>query len=192
LCYFSSPYLSEENRTKLFGALPSKPSAANVDIQDCSQKPDMPQDREHTTSFNIMIVGQSGRLEHEALLFAASLRQSTPDFAGSLYVANPQPGPLWDHDPRMSQPIKDALIALGATITPFTCVHFGQSYPHGNKIEALAVLPAGKPFVFFDTDTLISGDLSKVAFDFSRPSASMNRTATWPMIELYWPGYTAI
>ena len=152
----------------------------------------MPQDAKHKTPFNIMIVGQGGRLEYEALLFAVSLRQSSPDFAGSLYVAEPQPGPLWEHDPRMSQPIKDALIALGATIAPFDSMHFGQSYPHGNKIEGLAVLPKGTPFVFFDTDTLITGDLMKVAFDFSRPAASMNRTATWPVEELYWPGYTAI
>ncbi len=152
----------------------------------------MPQAPEHTSPFNILIVGQGGRLEYEALLFAASLRQSTPDFAGALYVAEPQPGPLWDHDPRMSQPIKEALITLGAKIAPFDSVHFGQGYPHGNKIEGLSVLPAGQPFVFFDTDTLITGDLTKVAFDFTRPSASMKRTATWPVEELYWPGYTAI
>jgi hypothetical protein len=152
----------------------------------------MPQDPIQTTSFNIMIVGQGGRLEYEALLFAASLRQSMPDFAGTFYVAEPQPGPLWDHDPRMSQPIKEALIAMGATIAPFKNVHFGQSYPQGNKIEGLSVLPAGTPFVFFDTDTLITGDLTKVVIEFSRSSASMKRTATWPVEDLYWPGYTAI
>lgn len=145
-----------------------------------------------TRPFNIMIVGQAGRLEYEALLFATSLRHSAPDFAGGLYVAEPQPGPLWTKDPRMSQPIKDALIALGATIAPFTSEHFGQAYPHGNKIEGLAVLPAGEPFVFFDTDTLITGDLARVPFDFDRPAASMRRTNTWPVEELYWPGYAAI
>ncbi len=149
-------------------------------------------DPNHKNAFNIMIVGQGGRLEFEALLFAASLRQSTPDFAGTLYVAEPQPGPLWDNDPRMSQPIKEGLMALGAKIAPFDSVHFGQDYPHGNKIEGLCVLPAGEPFVFFDTDTLITGDLTKVNFDFARPSASMRRSATWPVEELYWPGYTAI
>lgn len=143
-------------------------------------------------SFNIMIIGQSGRLEYEALLFAASLRHSSPGFEGRLIVAEPQPGPLWNSDPRMSQPVKDALIALGAEVAPFDNQHFGQSYPHGNKIEGLKVLPAGEPFVFFDSDTLITGDLGKVRFDFGRPSASMRRTATWPVEELYWPGYTAI
>jgi hypothetical protein len=32
---------------------------------------------------------------------------------------------------------------------------FGESYPHGNKIECLTALPKGEPFVFFDSDTLI-------------------------------------
>ena len=143
-------------------------------------------------SFNLLIIGQAGRLQYEAVLFTASLRANSPDFAGTLYVAEPQPGPLWDRDPRMNGEIKDVLTELGATILPFESKHFGQSYPHGNKIEALAALPAGQPFVFFDTDTLVMGDLARVPFDFSRPTASMNREGTWPVEELYWPGYTAI
>jgi len=142
--------------------------------------------------FNILIIGQGGRLEYEALLFAASLRKNSPDFAGTLYVAEPQPGPLWKADPRMSAQMKDALAGLGAVIAPFDCVHFGQDYPQGNKIEGLQVLPAGEPFVFFDTDTLITGDLARVPIDFDRPAASMNRGPTWPVEELYWPGYTAV
>ncbi len=144
------------------------------------------------SSFNIMIVGQGGRLEYEALLFAASLRRFSPGFDGTLFVAEPQPGPLWKGDPRMSAPVKDALIELGAQIRPFDSVHFGQDYPQGNKIEGLQVLPAGAPFVFFDTDTLITGDISALPFDFDRPAASMRRGPTWPVEELYWPGYTAI
>ena len=143
-------------------------------------------------SFNLLIIGQAGRLQYEAVLFAASLRANSPDFSGTFYVAEPQPGPLWDRDPRMSGEIKDVLTEMGATILPFESTHFGQSYPYGNKIEALAALPAGQPFVFFDTDTLVMGDLARVPFDFSRPTASMNREGTWPVEELYWPGYTAI
>ncbi len=142
--------------------------------------------------FNIMIVGQGGRLEYEALLFTASLRAYAPQFDGGLFVAEPQPGPLWDRDPRMSEPIKAQLTEMGAQIVPFQSTHFGQSYPHGNKIEGLQALPAGEPFIFFDTDTLITGELADVPFDFTRPAASMQRTATWPVEELYWPGYTAI
>lgn len=145
-----------------------------------------------TRDFNILIVGQGGRLEFEALLFAASLRAYSPKFQGGFFVAEPQPGPLWKGDPRMSAPVKERLMALGAQIAPFQSRHFGQSYPQGNKIEGLQVLPAGEPFVFFDTDTLVTGELADVPFDFARPAASMNRTATWPVEELYWPGYTAI
>lgn len=142
--------------------------------------------------FNILVVGQAGRLQYEALLFAASLREHAPSLINTLYVAEPQPGPLWPKDPRMSDDIKQVLTDMGATVVPFTSNHFGHSYPHGNKIEALAALPADQPFVFFDTDTLITGDISQIPFDFSRPSASMKRDNSWPVEELYWPGYTAI
>ncbi len=145
-----------------------------------------------TKHFNIMIVGQGGRLEFEALLFVASLRAHSPKFSGQVIVAEPQPGPLWDRDPRMSAPITAQLEAMGAQVVPFQSIHFGQSYPQGNKIEGLQTLPKGEPFVFFDTDTLITGELSNIPFDFERPAASMRRGPTWPVEELYWPGYTAI
>ena len=142
--------------------------------------------------FNIMIVGQAGRLQYEALVFVASLRAHAPGFAGRMIVAEPQPGPLWQDDPRMTPEITAALVEMGAEVIPFTACHFVQSYPHGNKIEGLQTLPADEAFVFFDSDTLITGDISMVPFDFTRPAASMNRTGTWPVEDLYWPGYTAI
>ncbi len=144
-------------------------------------------------SFNIMVVGQSGRIGYEAALFAASLRRYSPGFKGRLIIAEPQPGPRWSADPRIgSQPVYDLLAELGAEVVGFESRHFGESYPYGNKIEGLTTLPAGEPFVFFDSDTLITGDLTEVPFDFARPSASMRREGTWPQIELYGPGYGAI
>lgn len=144
------------------------------------------------SNFNVLIVAQSGRLQYEAALFVASLRHSDPGFKGRVIVAEPQPGPRWwDGDPRINNPdVRTLLEQLGAEIVPFETRHFGAGYPQGNKIEALQVLPKGEPFVFFDSDTLITGPLSKVSFDFNRPSASMNREGTWPKIELYGPGYT--
>lgn len=144
-------------------------------------------------AFNIMIVGQSGRLQYEAVLFAASLRSQTPDFPGRLFVAVPQAGPLWSKNPGITNAaVLQALDRLGAEILPFQSREFGQSYPNGNKIEALAAMPAGEPFVFFDTDTLITGDLMSVPFDFSRPGASLRCEGTWPEPTLYGPGYTEI
>ncbi|PWK60561.1 hypothetical protein [Roseicyclus mahoneyensis] len=143
--------------------------------------------------FNIVIVAQAGRLEYEAVLFAASFRAFNPAFPGKFLIAEPQPGPRWSRDPRISDTALRSLLTedLGATILPFESHHFGDSYPYGNKIEMLSALPAGEPFVFFDTDTLITGDLTEVPFDFDRPSASRRVEGTWPEIELYGPGYTA-
>lgn len=144
-------------------------------------------------TFNIAIVGQQGRLAYEALIFAASLRHSSPDFKGRLIVAEPQPGPLWANNPTIKDAeIRDMLKEFGAEIVPFENRHFGQSYPNGNKIEMLRVLPEGEPFVFFDTDTLITGDLTTVPFDFDRPTASMRREDTWPIPQPYGPGYTGL
>lgn len=144
-------------------------------------------------AFNIVIIGQKGRLQYEALLFAASLRASAPDFAGRLFVAEPQNNDRWWNDPRITNAeVRAALTDLGAEILPFENRHFGEAYPYGNKIEALTALPKGEPFVFFDTDTLITGPIDQIAFDFDRPSASMRREGTWPTIELYGPGYTEI
>ena len=140
--------------------------------------------------YNVMIVGQAGRLAAEAVLFAASLRAVSPDL--TLIVAEPQPGPLWPADPRLGDGHRALLAELGAEIRPFESQHFGAAYPYGNKIEGLAVLPPGEPFVFFDTDTLVLSDLGAVGFDFARPAASMRRTATWPVEDAYWPGYEAV
>ncbi len=143
--------------------------------------------------FNIVVVGQNNRLQFEAVLFAASLRHCSPDFNGRLFVASPQPGPKWDTDPSLrNQDVLQALNELGAEVLPFQNRVFGQSYPYGNKIEALQALPKGEPFVFFDTDTLITGDIMSVPFDFNRPSASLRREGTWPQPTLYGPGYTEI
>ena len=140
-------------------------------------------------TFNLLAIAQAGRLEHEAILLAASLRHSDPGFQGTLYLAEPQPGPRWTEDPRISNRSRKRLTELGATILPFDSTTFGTDYPHGNKIEALAALPDA-PFLFLDTDTLITGPLSQVPFDFTRPSASMRRENTWPKVELYGPTAT--
>lgn len=142
-------------------------------------------------SFSLMVIGQRGRLQHEAILLAASLRLTNPGFAGSLVVCEPQPGPLWRQDPRMEDAARGLLTDLGAVILPFESKVFGQAYPYGNKIEALTALPDA-PFLFLDTDTLITGDLGSLHFDFKRPSASLRVEGTWPQIELYGPGYGQI
>lgn len=130
--------------------------------------------------FNILAIAQSGRLQYEALLLAASLRAADPGFDGGLFIAEPRQGPLWPEDPGPDDPdVRRRLVSLGATFLPFDSEVFGASYPNGNKIEALLALP-DEPFLFLDSDTLVTGPLSTVAFDFARPSASMRCEGTWP------------
>ncbi len=141
--------------------------------------------------FNILAIGQKGRLQYEAILLAASLRLTNPGFAGRLLIAEPQPGPLWKGAPRMDAPAREVLKGLGAEIIPFQNKVFGATYPYGNKIEALTAIP-DQPFLFLDTDPLITGDLTTLDLDFTKPSASMRRTGTWPQTELYGPDIAAI
>ena len=150
--------------------------------------------QKNTTDFNILVIGQQGRLMYEALLFAASLRHSDPDFSGRLFIGEPQAGKRWDNDPHIrNTDVLDLLVGeYGAEILPFKTRHFGQAYPYGNKIEALTALPKAEPFVFFDSDTLVTGPLSSVPFDFDRPSASTRVEGTWPKPDLYGPGYAGI
>ena len=143
-------------------------------------------------AYNVVCVVQDGRLSYEALLFAASFRASNPDFQGRLLMAEPQPGPLWQGEVRVRPQIRALLETFGVEIVAFENRAFGQSYPYGNKIEALLNLPQDAPFVFFDTDTLFTGSLADVAFDFDRPSASMKREGSWPQPGLYGPGYEEI
>ena len=151
----------------------------------------MPDIQPKRQDFTLMAIGQAGRLQHEAILLAGSLRLTNPGCTGRLVICEPQPGTLWKSDPRMSADARKVLEDLGATVIPFDSQVFGQDYPYGNKIEALCALPDA-PFLFLDTDSLILGDLSALDLDFTRPSASLRREGTWPRIELYGPGYAAI
>ncbi|HRO14974.1 MAG TPA: hypothetical protein PLL33_08030 [Paracoccus sp. (in: a-proteobacteria)] len=141
----------------------------------------------------MLIVAQGGGLDRQAAILAASLHRNAPDFPGRLIVAEPLPQDAWAGvDTRIGGQARAALDAFGAEIRPFAARHFGRSYPYGNKIEALGVPDLDRPFLFLDSDTLITGDIGRVPFDFTRPSASMRREGTWPEPPLYGPGHDAI
>jgi len=143
--------------------------------------------------FNLLLIGQAGRLTYEAVLLLASLRANAPDFPGRVFVAEPSEGPLWEKSPSMHNKNARALIEdLGGEVIAFDTQHFGEDYPNGNKIEALLAMPEGEPFLFLDTDTLITGDLARVPFDFNKPGASLKVEGTWPVPPLYGPGYAGI
>ncbi|MEO1680010.1 MAG: hypothetical protein AAFU80_17840 [Pseudomonadota bacterium] len=144
--------------------------------------------------FNLLAVAQAGRLQYEALLLAASLRAMDPGFPGRVILAEPRPTGAWaGHATEIdSSTVRAALDRLEVEILPFEAHQFGAAYPNGNKIEALTLLPEGEPFLFLDTDTLITGALSQVPVATEPPAASMRREGTWPVIELYGPGYDVI
>ena len=145
-----------------------------------------------TVDFDICIVAQAGRLSYEAVLFAASLRAAAPNFTGRLVIGVPQPGPLWKDDPRPDQDVIDLLRQMDAHILPFETHYFGAAYPQGNKVEMLLALEKERPFLFFDTDTLITGPVDRLQINFDRPAASMARENTWPVVPLYGPDLAAI
>lgn len=142
---------------------------------------------------NILCIVQGGRLQYEALLFMASFRKFHDGDNFRVIMAEPQYTDLWDFDPCVPDAAtRDMLTDLGAEIVPFQSNFFGSSYPNGNKIEALSLLPEGEPFIFLDTDTIFTGPLENVAFDFDKPSASSRCEGTWPEPDLYGPGYAKI
>lgn len=132
--------------------------------------------------FNLVMVVQRGRLMAEAVLALASLRAVGGD-ERRITLAEPQPGPLWPDDPRIDDhEVRAFLTEGGARIVPLHNQAFGTQYPHGNKIEALGLLPADEPFLFLDTDTLFLRDIAGLEADFSTPAASLRRTASWPKV----------
>ena len=44
--------------------------------------------------FNVVFVGQSGRLAYEAVAFAATFRAANPDFTGRLVMLEPLPSSM--------------------------------------------------------------------------------------------------
>jgi len=144
-----------------------------------------------TNDYNVFAIVQGGRLQFEAISFVATFKAKNPNFKGRLILGEPQPSARWDYDPRIDDPeVRDLLLKMGAEIIPFQNGVFGSDYPNGNKIIGLTALPEKEPFIFFDTDTIFTGRLNAVPFDFDRPTASMNREGTWPEVDLYGPGYT--
>ena len=94
--------------------------------------------------FNIMIVGQAGRLQYEALVFVASLRAHAPGFAGRMIVAEPQPGPLWQDDPRMTPDITAALVEMGAEVIPSPRTISGKAIRMATRSKACRPCPRTK------------------------------------------------
>ncbi|GIX14162.1 MAG: hypothetical protein KatS3mg118_2121 [Paracoccaceae bacterium] len=138
--------------------------------------------------FSLCVVAQAGRLEAEALILAASLCRA--GWGARLHVAEPRRGPLWPAEPGLSPEGRAYLLDCGAQILPLDARVFGAAYPQGNKIEALSLMPEGRPFLFLDTDTLIVGRPGPMPP--APPAASLRRTNSWPRRRPGGPGRAAI
>lgn len=170
-----------------------KPAGDRDIPSSISESPDRTDGTRTQADFDILVVAQGGGIDRQAAILAASLRRNAPGFRGRLIVAEPQPEGAWSGtDPRMSPQARAALKAFGAEIRPLFARDFGRSYPHGNKIEALALLDPGRPFLFLDSDTLVLGEIGALPFDFARPSASMRREGSWPQPPAYRQTYASI
>ena len=83
---------------------------------------------EKANGFNIVTIAQAGRLQYEAVLLAASLRNSDPDFAGRLFVAQPNPAHSGRTTPEsMTRPscrrwtiwgLRSSALTIGFSVTP--------------------------------------------------------------------------
>ena len=76
---------------------------------------------------NVYFIVQKGRLAYECLMALASLRCASPNFAGRVYVIEPQPGPLWPDDPRVTGPLRDMLMRLCDDWVPLHNEIFGAN-----------------------------------------------------------------
>ncbi len=130
-----------------------------------------------TKDLQVLILAQPGRLDAAAELCAASCR--APHSWG-VTVAGPRPSAIWPNNQELSPEGLTALVSLGARIIRFAPQYFGRSYPNGNRIEALFTLRPDQPFIAFDTDTLILGDLCAAELDSAAPGASERVEPTWP------------
>ncbi|NNU80656.1 hypothetical protein HMH01_09430 [Halovulum dunhuangense] len=120
----------------------------------------------------IAIIAQNGRLQYEAVLFVETARYFCGDKV-DIYILIPRRGENWSNEPDNINPqILDYFVKSGCHIVPFKNEIWGQSYPEGNKICCLRELPAGRPFIFFDSDQIITADVSELKFDFSHPLVS--------------------
>ena len=96
-----------------------------------------------------VFVCQAGEIEIEALLLAASLRYRNPKLDGELVAAVADES-LWG---KISHGTRDLLNELGVRLEPISSP-FGNVYPIGNKLAALAVPTPAATTVFLDSDML--------------------------------------
>ena len=142
--------------------------------------------------FNVAIVGQGGRLQYEAILAASLAGDVAPASGVAFWWPSRSRGRSGAAIRDQRRDIRARSAELGAEILPFESRHFGAMLPLRQQDRG-ALRPARRRALrLFDTDTLITGEIPRVPFDFDRPTASLRRSGTWPAPELYGPGYTAI
>ena len=83
-----------------------------------------------TNKFNVFAIIQGGRLQYEAIVFAATVRHKHPYFKGRLIFGEPQHTENWDDDPRIVRDdVRQILESFGAEIIPFENRIYGSGNP---------------------------------------------------------------
>jgi hypothetical protein len=134
-----------------------------------------------STVLNIVVVAQAGRIGYQALLCAASIRAFHAADQTRILVCMPQNSPRWEKDPA----IRDAELLRGfrrydCELAEFDNSDFGSSYPHANKFYSIARVPTGEPFLFLDSDSVLTAPIE--AGDLSPDRPALKRGGgSWPV-----------
>lgn len=119
--------------------------------------------------WNIALVAQRGRIAYQALLCAASIREHHGAGQIRIHICVPNNSRRWKTDPSLNDiELIEAFRHYGCEIAPFDNKHFGSAYPHSNKFYAISSLPPEEPFMFLDSDTILT-DALREDVDFSLP-----------------------
>jgi hypothetical protein len=131
---------------------------------------------------NVVLIAQRGRIGYQALLSVASIRAHHPANEIRMFVCIPRNSKLWKRDPGVDDAdLMNAFHQYDCETVFIDNSDFGSDYPHGNKFYAILSLPPEHPFMFLDSDTIVTGRLSLADFDFAQPRLKI-ANPNWPVL----------
>jgi hypothetical protein len=149
--------------------------------------------RTEAAPFNVVVVAQDGRLQYEAALFCASFRAAMPDCPGRLLdgraAARAEMGPRSPHLGRGRARAAGGARGRDPALRDAT---ISASLPLWQQDRAAAGPARGRALRLLRQRHADHRRPGRGALRFRPPFGLARREGTWPRIELYGPGYTAI